>query len=297
MVEPSADGAGLVVVANPGSASGTGEQVAEAVREALPGAEIRLLEPDDDVDVDEVLAGAAADGSVLGVVGGDGTVQSAARAALEAGIPLAVFPGGTLNHFARDLGLHTVADAVEAVRDGRVVAVDVGMIGDRPFVNNASIGAYAALVDERERLESRLGKWPAMVVAMVRILRAGERFDVVIDGEPHCVWMAFFGNCCYEPAGFAPTDRFDLVDGLLDVRLADASAPFSRTRLVLAVAFGALARSKVHTRRMVARVAVEVPGAGSCRLAADGETFDGPHSFVVGKRPAALAVHAPHDVG
>ena len=206
-------------------------------------------------------------------------------------MPLVVFPGGTLNHFARDLGLDVVADSIEAVRSGQVVAIDVGTIDDRPFVNNASIGSYSELVDERERLEDRLGKWPAMVVALVRVLRRGRRFEVAIDGDERVVWMIFFGNGAYEPAGFAPSTRPDLVDGLVDVRLIDAAQPLSRSRLVAALLLGALARSRVYERRLVNRVTVRCGEDETTRLAADGETFDGPGAFVVGKRPAALLVH------
>ncbi len=290
-VDPLPDGNGLTVVVNASSGSGSAPAALEEIADALPGAVIRAFDPDADDDLVEMLESAAAESAALGVVGGDGTVNLAARVALDAGVPLVVFPGGTLNHFARDLGLDVVADSIEAVRDGQVVAIDVGLIDDRPFVNNASIGSYSELVDERERLESRLGKWPAMIVALVRVLRRGTRFDITIDGEERTVWMVFFGNGAYEPAGFAPSTRLDLVDGLIDVRLIDANAPFSRARLIAALLLGALARSRVYDRRLANRVTVRCADEGPTRLAADGETFDGPGAFIVGKRPAALLVH------
>ena len=290
-VEPLPDGTGLTVVVNDSSGSGTASACCDEIAEGLPHAAIRRFDPDGDDDLVALLESAAAESVALGVVGGDGTVNLAARIALEAGVPLVVFPGGTLNHFARDLGLDLVADSIEAVRNGQVVAIDVGTIDDRPFVNNASIGSYSELVDERERLEDRLGKWPAMVVALVRVLRRGRRFEIALDGDERVVWMVFFGNAAYEPAGFAPSTRPDLVDGLIDVRLVDAAQPLSRTRLVAALLLGALARSRVYERRLVNRITVRCPGYDSTRLAADGETFDGPGAFVVGKRPAALLVH------
>ena len=289
-VDPLADGTGLVVVVNPGSGAGSAPELVDHLAAALPSAEIRCCDQTDDLV--ETLTAAASGCRALGVVGGDGSVNGAARVALDAGVPLAVFPGGTLNHFARDLGLDSVDDAIEAVRDGQVVAIDVATIADRTFVNNASVGAYSALVDERERLEARWGKWPAMLLALGRVLRRSERFEVVLDGEPRTVWMVFFGNCEYEPAGFAPAERPDLVDGLLDVRLIDAGPPLSRARLISALLLGALARSRVYERRVVPSISVRCgDGTGRTRLAADGETFDGPAAFVVRKRPAALLVH------
>ncbi len=289
-VEPLADGTGLVVVVNPGSGSGSASELVDELREALPGADVRECSEADDLEA--VLTQAASQCRSLGVVGGDGSVNAAARVALDAGVPLVVFPGGTLNHFARDLGLDSIDDAIEAVRNGQVVAIDVATIGDRTFVNNGSVGAYSALVDERERLERRLGKWPAMVLALGRVLRRSERFEVLLDGEARTVWMVFFGNCEYEPAGFAPAERPDLVDGLLDVRLIDAGPPWSRARLVVALLLGALARSRVYERRVVPSISIRCgDGHGQTRLAADGETFDGPAAFLVRKRPAALLVH------
>lgn len=288
-VDPLPDGTGLVVVANADSGSGRATEVLDTIAAGLPGAEIHCFDRSDDLDA--VLIDAARRCRSLGVVGGDGTVNAAVRAALEAGVPLAVFPGGTLNHFARDLGLDSVDDAIEAVRSGQVVAIDVGTVDERAFVNNASIGSYTDLVDERERMERRAGKWPAMVVALVRVLRRGRRFDVRLDGERRTVWMVFFGNGEFEPAGFAPSDRHDLVDGLLDVRLIDADPPLSRVRLVIALLFGALTRSRVYERRCVHSISVCIDDARPIRLAADGETFDGPGAFVVAKRPAALLVH------
>mgnify|MGYP000377354828 CR=1 FL=1 len=292
-VDPLPDGTGLIVVINPASGSGGAAEREQAIVDELPGVVIRRFDSTGDEPLDALLRRSADDGVALGVVGGDGTVNLAACAALEAGVPLVVFPGGTLNHFARDLGVDQIDDAVAAVRDGEVVAIDVGTIDDRPFLNNASIGSYSELVDERERLEARLGKWPAMVVALIRVLRRGRSFAVTIDGVDRRVWMVFFGNGEYEPAGFAPSTRPDLVDGLLDVRLIDATAPFSRARLVGAVLFGALARSRVYERRVANRVTIRCAEEGPSRLAADGETFDGPRGFVVGKRPTALLVHVP----
>lgn len=69
---------------------------------------------------------------MLGICGGDGTINAAATAALRAGIPLAVFPGGTLNHFALDLGLAGAEDTCRALAAGHAVRVAVGRFQPRP---------------------------------------------------------------------------------------------------------------------------------------------------------------------
>ena len=118
---------------------------------------------------------AADRGCAIGVAGGDGSINAAAAIAAETGKPLFVVPGGTLNHFAYALGLESIADAARAVRDGRAVSVDRAVIDGHTFVNTASIGSYVDLVDAREKLEDRIGKWPAVVVALVRVLRHPSR--------------------------------------------------------------------------------------------------------------------------
>ena len=288
--EPSPRGKGLTIVVNPLAGPALSANPADVLCEGLPEARvIELMEGD---DLPAVLDEAAQDALALGVAGGDGTINTGAEAALRHGRPLLVVPGGTLNHFARDLGLERVEDAVAAVQNGQAVAVDVATIAGRAFLNTASFGSYVDLVDARERLEETIGKWPAVLVALVRVLRRSEPVDVEIDGRRRRIWMIFFGNCCYHPAGFAPSWRERLDDGRLDVRLVDGSAPLARTRLLFAVLTGRLGRSRVYEQRTATRVEVRSLN-GPLRLARDGETFDGPAEFVVEKAGQALPVFLP----
>src|SRR4029453_9764482 len=116
--------------------------------EAL-GATVALLEGPGPVDVAARAPQAVADGAdLLGVAGGDGTQALVAGIAAEHDVPLLVISAGTRNHFALDLGLDRddPSTCLAALTDGEEVRVDLGMIGDRPFVNNASFGAYAEIV-------------------------------------------------------------------------------------------------------------------------------------------------------
>jgi diacylglycerol kinase family enzyme len=285
-----ADGTGLAIVVNPSAGSDPSDDVTIGLRDDLPRARIVAA---DDTPIEEALA-RAADASVLGIVGGDGSINAAADLALETKRPLAVFPGGTLNHFARDLGIGDAGETVSAVHNGQLVAVDVGTIAGRPFLNTASFGSYAAFVDAREKLEARLGKWPAALVAAVRVLRRAEPLHVELNGQRRTVWMIFIGNCAYEPAGLVPTSRRRLDDGLLDVRYIDGSSRFSRIRVLGALAIGQLARAnKVFTRVLVESLDVHSLD-GPLRLARDGETFDGGTDVHISKRGDRLTVYAPH---
>src|SRR4029077_15432784 len=105
------EGEGVVLVVNPASGGGTGARVVDEVRDSLPRTEIVELNEDDDAEA--VRREAANRAEVLAVGGGDGTVSCAAAVALETGLPLAVFPGGTFNHFAKDIGCDSVSKTVD----------------------------------------------------------------------------------------------------------------------------------------------------------------------------------------
>ncbi|HLT70846.1 MAG TPA: diacylglycerol kinase family protein [Acidimicrobiales bacterium] len=290
--DPVGEGVGIVVNPSAGSGAVGGEgSPATALRAALPAARVvELAEGGDLVAVLEELVGAGC--RAIGVAGGDGSINTAAGVALEHGLPLVVVPAGTLNHLARDLGVESLDDAVDAVRAGHAAVIDVGWIAGRPFLNTASFGGYVELVDAREALEDRVGKWAATAVALVRVLRRGSPVRVVVDGEERVLWLAFLGNCRYHPPGVAPTWRERLDDGQIDVRLVDASQPFARARLVAAALTGTLRRSRVLETFETTTLHVRSPD-GPLRLARDGETFDGPDEVVVVKDGSRLTVYTP----
>jgi undecaprenyl-diphosphatase len=286
-VDPSPTGKGLTVVVNRTAGSALSRDPVATLQAGLPDA--RIVQVDDGDDLVAALEDAAG-GRAVGIAGGDGSVNAAADVAQAAGKPLLVVPAGTLNHLARDLGLASVDDAVEAVRRGSAAAIDLATIDGQPFLNTASFGSYADLVDARERLQGVIGKWPAVVVALVRVLRRARPCEVEIDGKAMRVWMIFFGNCRYHPSGFAPSWRERLDDGRIDVRIVEGDAPWARVRLVFAVLTGRLGRCRVYSQRLAREVRVRSPH-GPLRLARDGETFDGSDEFVVAKDGRTLPVY------
>src|SRR5215216_1031114 len=138
------------LIMNPGSGGGKVVRFHLKDKAEALGAEVAVLEEGPGtVDVGELARRAVADGAdLLGVAGGDGTQALVAGVAAEHGIPLLVISAGTRNHFALDLGLDRddPSRCLDALRDGVELHVDLGFIADRPFVNNASFGAYAAVV-------------------------------------------------------------------------------------------------------------------------------------------------------
>jgi diacylglycerol kinase family enzyme/membrane-associated phospholipid phosphatase len=239
------DGAGVALVVNPASGGGTGARVIDEVRESLPQAEIVELGEDDDIEVE--LRKAAKRAEVLAVGGGDGTVACAAAVAVEAGVPLAVFPGGTFNHFAKDIGCDSVGKTVDAVRRGSVACVDLVCLNEGHMViNTASIGAYPTFVQTRERLEHKIGKPLAGLYAMLHTLERDEPVRITYDNKTLQTSLFFIGNSTYLPSGFAPSRRTRMDDGLLDVRILETGRRFSTVRIVAALALGRLERSPLY---------------------------------------------------
>ncbi|MEV7194762.1 phosphatase PAP2 family protein [Streptomyces sp. NPDC093510] len=303
-------GAGLVLVANAGAGA---PQRVRALDDALPEAEVILAEPG---DLHAELEKAAARAQVLGVCGGDGTVNAAARVALEHGLPLAVLPGGTLNHFAYDLGVEDVRDLACAVEAGDAVAVDVGRFrsggeddgdthtdtdgdGDRSgervegyFLNTFSLGVYPELVRQREHWTDRIGGKPASVLAALKVLRSDERpMTARFRGKERAVWMLFAGNCTYHRPGLTPGRRLDLADGLLDVRIVHGGRR-PGARLLAAALTGPDVRSPAQAAARMPRLRVDGIEAGTV-VAYDGEVTRVQGSLTVDKLPEALTVYRP----
>jgi diacylglycerol kinase family enzyme len=134
----------MVLVVNPSASSGTGNRVITQVRHELPKAEIVGLGANDSLP--QVLRAAAERAEVLGIGGGEGTVACAAAVAVDTGRPLAVFPAGTCNHFAQDIGCDDAAKTIQAIREGPVSCVDLVSFNGQQMVNTVSIGAYPRLV-------------------------------------------------------------------------------------------------------------------------------------------------------
>ena len=281
----------------------SGYDPAEELEAALPKAVVVRAEPDRALDeqLDEAVERAGDAALAVGVAGGDGSVAAAASVAGRRGLPLVVVPTGTLNHFARDVGVYDLQEAVDATAAGQAVAVDLAMVdvhpghGDDPkspavmrlrcFLNTASLGSYPDLVRLREQWEPRWGKWPAFAAALFVVLRRAEPVRVKLDGRWTKVWFLFVGNGPYAPRGFVPAWRPSLDSGLLDVRWLRADVRFSRLRALLGLISGALGHSRVYGERQVSELDVELAVPGM--LATDGEVVEkaGRFTFRVASRP------------
>ncbi len=166
--------------------------------------------------------------------GGDGTINAVAGALIaQPSIRLGVLPLGTLNHFARDLGMPTdIAQAVDIICAGHSKAIDVGLVNDHYFLNNSSVGLYPAMVKLRETLQrGGYSKWWAALLSSFRILGRFRRFDLEVQPSngpfiKRKTPLLFVGNNAYETTVAKLGSRVALDRGLLWVTL-----PTSSTRI------------------------------------------------------------------
>jgi len=157
---------------------------ARAAREALAkaGLDLQVVQPNELESrlKQEVDSGAKR----IIVAGGDGTIATAASLVAKTDIELAILPGGTLNHFARDHNIPTdLGKAALVAANGVVVGADVGYVNDCVFLNTSSIGAYVTFVRDRERYEKYLGYTIASFFAFIRALSQLRTFTVTLELE------------------------------------------------------------------------------------------------------------------
>jgi len=249
--------------------SGPGRTTVEALRDQFPDQEVLECEGDDIPR--EVRRAVESGADFVAVAGGDGSIRCAAAALAGTGIPLVPVPAGTRNHFAQEVGITSVADAGSAVAGGRRMAVDLAEVNGERFVNNASVGFYAALVRERHRHERRLPRAAANLTAAWAQARKGHRFLVRVGGHRYRAWLVFVGNGCYGENLTELMNRQSLAQGQLDVRVLRADSPLARVRAVLAVLAGRTGTSRLLARSRTAEVEVELLHRRHVDVALDGE--------------------------
>jgi diacylglycerol kinase family enzyme len=280
------------VIMNPRSGGGKVARFGLKDKAEALGAEVALLEGPEIVDVGQLARTAVADGAdLLGVAGGDGTQALVAGIAAEHGIPLLVISAGTRNHFALDLGLdrEDPSRCLDALADGVELHVDLGFIGDRPFVNNASFGAYAAVVQSPAYRDDKAHTTSEMLPELL-VGRQGPRLvaragNVTVEG-PQAVLVS---NNVYGMGDIAGLGRRARMDrgtlGVFGVTVASA---------VQAAGLLRGAHSRGLTRLAAPEVVVDAD-ASQIPVGVDGEALllDTPVRCTM--RPLALRVRVPRD--
>ncbi len=218
-----------VLIMNPRSGGGKVGRFRLREKAERLGARVVLLEPGRHHDVTELARAAVAEGAdLLGAAGGDGTQALVAAVAAEHDIPFLVISAGTRNHFALDLGLDrgNPAACLDALTDGVELRVDLGFAGEQPFVNNASFGAYAAIVQSPAYRDDKIGTSLEMLPDLLTgqqgprlVARAG---DTTLTA-PQAVLVSNNPYRTGDPFGLGRRERLDsAVLGVLGVKLEGA---------------------------------------------------------------------------
>lgn len=256
-------------------------------------------------DVVEQLEAAAREEGIDALIagGGDGTVSAAAGIAWKAGIPLGVVPAGTMNLFARSLKLPLDIYAVlETLAAGRVQAVDIATVNDRPFVHQFSAGLHARLVRMRNAMDfaSRLGKMRASTRAAFGVMLRPSRFEVIFDIDhdgrnEHRVVSAI--SVSNNPFGENPLFFADnLTTGKLGVYLADSLKPIGVAKLAFDILRGRLKDNEAVSATTAEVVRLHFPKRRHGALCViDGELVRMPRNVEIRLHPGELKVLAPAD--
>ena len=295
MAEAKGDSTHLIINPAAGSAATLTESLTAAARER--GIGVHVLESGEEVR-DAALEAADDGAESLAVAGGDGSVAAVAGVAVERNLPLVVVPTGTLNHFARDLGL----DLTRPERTLEVFAsshherrVDVGRINGRPFINNVSLGLYAEMLADPGYRRDKLRVAQAKLQAAFSDpkLRRALRITPPEEAPLESVVAVVVSNNPYE---FARWDRLGqrhrLDTGTLQISVLDVGTLDELERLIAGTLLGAVevrpALRYWTAKRLETGVLGEVVRAG-----VDGEpiALEAPLRFSVD--PGALRVLVP----
>jgi diacylglycerol kinase family enzyme len=291
-VRPAARPRRPFLIMNPRSGGGKVTKFGLKDKAQALGAQVALLEGPGIVDVAALARQAVADGAdLLGVAGGDGTQALVAGIAAEHGLPFLVISAGTRNHFALDLGLdrEDPATCLDALTDGVELRVDLGIIGDRTFVNNASFGAYAEVVRSPAYRDDKRGTTLQVLPDLLKGHRgarlSAQAGDTRIDG-PQALLIS---NDPYEMSDVAGLGRRARLDtgslGVVAVRVDTARQAIELIRRGHGKGLTMLTTDEVT----VDADAPEIP------VGVDGETVMLPTPVRCTIRPRALRVIVPKE--
>jgi diacylglycerol kinase family enzyme len=292
----------VTVILNGGAGNGHDDAAARELTEKLRagGFEPEITLAKSGEEMIETAREALDKGARLVVAGGgDGTINAVASVMVGSGVPFGVLPLGTLNHFAKDLGIPLdLEQAVRVLAGGRTRDVDVGQVNDRIFLNNSGLGLYPDIVHDREKQQRRLGrgKWVAAFWATLSALRRFPFLSIrmVVNGVrlARRTPFVFIGNNEYSMQGLSIGERERLDGGKLSLYVAQHPGRLGLLRFALRAVRGKLAQERDFDVLLADEMEIETHRS-SLRVATDGEVtvMQTPLRYRV--RPGALTVIVP----
>jgi diacylglycerol kinase family enzyme len=280
---------------NPLSGGGKAERFRLTEECRVRGIEPVVLQPGDDLTqlAEDAVAGGA---DVLGMAGGDGSQALVAEVASRHDIPMVVVPAGTRNHFALDLGIDRtdVVGALDGFTDGIERRVDLATVNGRVFVNNASLGLYAQIVQSPGYRDAQKRTAAAMLPDLLGPAAAapGMRFTDP-DGNEHAhADVILVGNDPYALDGIGGRGTRDRLDrGVLGVVAVEIAGPADVERFTALEAVGKVRRYS-GWREWTARV-FRVDADDAVPIALDGEASEMQPPLEFRSQAGALRVRLP----
>jgi diacylglycerol kinase family enzyme len=298
-VAPAGGGGAAVLIINLKSGGGKAARFRLAGEARRRGIEPVILEPGDDLlqlAEDAVDRGAR----VIGMAGGDGSQALVATVAARRDVPHVCIPAGTRNHFALDLGLDRddVVGALDAYTDGRERRIDLARVNDRVFVNNASLGVYAKVVQSPAYRDAKLQTWAEMLPGLLGPEATPIDLEFTTpDGTSYAdAPLVLVSNNAYRLTSLAGAGtRGRLDEGVLGVFAARVLGPGDVSRLVALELAGQA--SRFPGLLTWSATEFEVRSGGPVEVGLDGEALvmEPPLRFV--SMPGALRVRTPRNAG
>jgi diacylglycerol kinase family enzyme len=233
--------------------------------------------------IDQHIRAGDVDNIVVG--GGDGTVSLSARQLVGREMALGVLPLGTMNLYARSLGMPTdIGQAIHALATARPQLVDVGRAGSHVFLHHVSFGLHPLLVKLREKMNysSRVGKMFANLRALIGTLRRPHIlvFDTQIDGKTKVFRTPALAVSNNLLRGNHLPYADELTEGVLGIYVCTSTRRADIARLATSIALGEWTSSPFVAKHQARELRIDrVRGVHEPLTASiDGElvTFDGP---------------------
>lgn len=301
------------MVLNPGAGSADRDALPRQVeaRCSAAGRELRLFVVDETHDLMHLTAtavdAASREGGVVVAVGGDGTINAVAAAVLGTGLAFGVLPQGTFNYFGRAHGIPADTDiAFDILLAGTPAPVQVGVVDNRIFLVNASLGLHPQLLEDREAWTAGLGRrrWVAAGAAIASLLRGAHvlLLRVTLQGETRDLSTPtiFVGNNALQLASLGLADADEVGTGSLSAHVLKPVGRFRLLNLALRGALGQLGDAdQIDSFRFTQMTVSAPPGLARRRvkLALDGEVRRAPLPLAFAVAPVPLWLIQPPRVG
>ncbi|MEO7773547.1 MAG: diacylglycerol kinase family protein [Steroidobacteraceae bacterium] len=277
----------ITVILNQGSGHRDKGETRAAIEAELAAAgrahEIHVIEDADELSkrVGEILAACGSERHIIAAAGGDGTINAVAAQVLGTEHVFGLIPMGTFNYFARDLGISL--EPIEAVRvlcTGVERRAHVATVNDHLFLNNASFGLYRHLLEEREQLKQKLGRYKIVAVfaAVYALWRHRNVYTVQLRVDERVETlrtpMLFFGINALQLEKLELDVAKCTHDGHIAVLALQPMSPWKMLGLALRGVLQGLRDAPNLRCHAASHVEVTVKGRRSTKVAVDGESIE-----------------------